>query len=202
MADQNEAPAAEAPAKTKEITIQNIPFTVNMPYAAGHVLNAAEADSLNQTRAENLRNNFASTIKAKLDELKKETPAREELDEAELEALRTQFDTYEASYEFQGRRAGRAPLDPVKREATKMARETITAALKAKNLTPAQLVEGKMDELIQKYLEGHPEVTDEAKRRVEAVKSLATDALDGVDLEGAEKPAATPAEVAPSPPEG
>lgn len=203
MADvEHPAPAeAEAPAaKSADFTIQNLEFSASLPYAAGHVLNAAEAATLNQTRIENLRNNFASTIKAKIAEIGKETPPREELSEEEKSELQAQFAEYEASYEFQGKRSTRTPVDPVKREATKMAREAITAALKEKNLTPSQLVEGKMDELIGQYLEKNPQVTEEAKRRVETVKSLAGDALDGIDLSGAEKPAeAAPQSAEPAP---
>lgn len=201
--DQTQTPPQgepEASAKTADFTIQNMQFTASTPYIAGHVLNEAEAASLNQTRIENLRNNFAGTIKAKLAEMAKETPPRTEFTEEETEKLKETFAEYEASYEFQGKRSSRAPVDPVKREANKMAREAITAALKTKNLTPSQLVEGQMDKLVATYLERNPSVLDEAKRRVETVKSLAGDALDGVDLTGMEKPPATPAPVPPEEP--
>ena len=171
-----------------EITVQNIGFTISAPYAEGHVLTKAEAGVLNQTRAENLRNNFAGVIKKKLEEIGKEEPPRSELSDDELGTLRAQFEEYESTYEFQGKRSTRAPVDPVRREAVKIARETITAALKKKNLTPSQLVEGKMDQLINDYLSANPSVMDEAKARVEKVKAEAADALAGVDLDGAIKP--------------
>lgn len=183
MADQENAAGGNAPEpKRLDFTIQNIGFSAEAIYAPGHQLNEAEANVLNQTRVENLRNNFAGVIKGKLAELAKETPPRSELTEEEIENLRSQFAEYESSYEFQGRRATRVPVDPVKREATKMAREAIIAALKKKGLTPGELVEGKMEELISGYLGAHPEVTDEAKRRVEAVKSLAEGAGEEINL--------------------
>lgn len=183
-----EGQSQEAPQGTMEITVQNIGFTISAPYAEGHVLTKAEAGVLNQTRAENLRNNFAGVIKKKLEEIGKEEPPRSELSDDELGTLRAQFEEYESTYEFQGKRSTRAPVDPVRREAVKIARETITAALKKKNLTPSQLVEGKMDQLINDYLSANPSVMDEAKARVEKVKAEAADALAGVDLDGAIKP--------------
>jgi len=48
----------------KEITIKDELFTVPVPYTAGHVLSENEANALNQTYHENLRNNFAGVVTA------------------------------------------------------------------------------------------------------------------------------------------
>lgn len=191
MADQDETSAPAAEAKKLPITIQNLQFEASAPYAAGHAINENEATALNQTRVENLRNNFAGTIKAKLEEISKEDPARTELSAEEIDELKEKFAEYDAEYTFQGKRIGtRAPVDPVAREANKMAKETITAALKAKNIDPKNLVEGRLESLIKEYLDKNPQVTEEAKARVAAVKTLAADALEGIDLTGATKPEA------------
>lgn len=178
-----------------DFTIQNIPFEAAAPYAEGQVLNAAEAATLNQTRVENLRNNFAGVIKKKIAEIEKETPSRTELSEEEIQSLKDQFATYEAEYEFQGKRASRAPVDPVKREAVRMAKETITAALKAKDMEPKQLADGVMEKLIAGYLEKNPAVMEEAQARVAAARNAASDALEGmeIDLKPAAAPQAAPA---------
>ena len=185
MSEQGE----QAPQGKMDITIQNLGFECAAPYAEGHVLTKAEAGVLNQTRAENLRNNFASVIKAKQKALSEEEPPRTELSEDELADLREQFAAYESEYEFQGKRTSRAPVDPVKREANKMARDAINAALRERDINPKDLVAGKMEELISQYLEKNPDVLEEAKRRVETVRAAASAALDGVDLQGAVKSA-------------
>lgn len=182
--------APPPPAVTKdEITIQGIPFEYTNKYAAGHSLNEAEANQLNTVLGENLRNNFASNVK----KAKEEAGEGMELSEDTLATLRTAFAEYEQTYVFAGKRAARAPSDPVKAKARKMARETIEAALRSKGIKPADLAEGKMDELIDAYLEKHPEVSDEAKRQVEATKAAAADALGGVDLDSLKAPAEAPA---------
>lgn len=173
----------EAPTGKMSLTIQNIAFECAAPYSEGHVMTKAEAAVLNQTRAENLRNNFAGVIRKKMDELSKEEPPRTELSEEELSSLAEQFSAYEDSYEFQGKRTARAPVDPVKREANRIAKDAITAALSAKGITVKQLVEGKMEELISQYLDRNPSVLEEAKARVAASKAAAESALGGVDLD-------------------
>ena len=49
--------------ESNTITIQGESFSVDMPYSEGHVCTSTQAGALNQTRAENLRNNFASSVK-------------------------------------------------------------------------------------------------------------------------------------------
>ncbi len=52
---------------TKNIIIQGQTFTASLPYAAGQALTESEARALNQVRLENIRNNFASKVKASLE---------------------------------------------------------------------------------------------------------------------------------------
>lgn len=173
------APPSHEPPKSIDFVIQGLDFTAQAPYAEGHTITKAEASALNQVRVENLRNNFASRVKASMDKAKEEG---RELSDEEKDGLQAAFADYEASYEFQGKRQARTPVDPVKREATKMARETISGALRANGIKLDQLPEGKMDELIEGYLAKHPEVSKEAAARVERMKQAANDALEGVDV--------------------
>ena len=70
------------------ITIQKQLFNVPNRYAAGHVLTEGEANALNQTYHENLRNNFAGRVKEGGDHA----------------TLQTELDAYAASYQFGERR--------------------------------------------------------------------------------------------------
>ena len=109
----------------ESITIQGLDFAVHSPYEAGHQLTADEAGVLNQTFHENLRNNFASTVK----DYKAEHG--DDLPEAALTKLQEEFDEYAKDYKFGVRRGGtRAPADPIEAEAFRMAKDSIRAKLK------------------------------------------------------------------------
>jgi hypothetical protein len=103
---------------TQEITVQGIVFVAPAPYHEGYVLGSAEASVLNQTLAENLRNNFAPRMK------KSETP----LDQDD-------FDTYAAAYSFGGRVAGtRTVRNPVDTEERRLAKMAVNTQLKARGI--------------------------------------------------------------------
>lgn len=167
---------------TSDIQIQGLTFSYTTPYVAGHPLTEGEANQLNGVRGENLRNNFASKIKDARAEAEKERGEGAELTEEVIAALQAEFSQRDAEYAFTGKRQSRGPVDPVMAKAKSMARETINSALRTKNIKPSDLAEGKMDELIGKYLENHPEVVEEARLQVQKVKEAAADALGGVDL--------------------
>ena len=102
-------------AESKTITIYEEEFTVTTPYAEGHVVTAAEAKALNQVRAENIANNFRAKIKA----------AKEE---GTLDQVRADLAAYDAEYVFTlaSVGGGRAPVDPVEREAKSIATQLVT----------------------------------------------------------------------------
>jgi hypothetical protein len=160
---------------TQEVTIQGIVFAAPAPYDAGHEINEAEAKTLNQVLGENLRNNFAAKVK----DLKDKAEGGN-LSEEEIDGLRTAFAEYAAKYEFSGKRQARAPLDPVAREASKIAKQTITTALTAKGLKVKDLKEGQMDDLVAQLLSKQPGIMEEARRRVSATQDIAADALEGL----------------------
>lgn len=111
---------------TKSITIQGVSFEVTAPYAAGHVVTEAEALALNQVRAENIRNNKARAVKAAKEEHGDELPSDI------LKALAAEVSEYDKNYEFTiaSVGGGRTPVDPVEREAVKIAKTLINAKLK------------------------------------------------------------------------
>lgn len=106
------------------ITIAGKTFTVPQPYEAGDTLKANEASALNQTYAENLRNNFASKVKAA------EEAAKTAGTELDLETLQSELDTYADEYEFGVRTGGGRTGDPVMAEAMDIMREKVRKAIK------------------------------------------------------------------------
>jgi hypothetical protein len=166
-ADENENPEI----KLQEITIQGISFTIPAPYFAGYVVTAAEAAALNQTYAENLRNNFAKSVKA----------AAEADAQVDVETLQAQLTEYAATYEFQGRRRSVAtPVDPVAREAYKIAKQAVVEALQKRSIKVKDLPEGKLDALIAGLIEKNPDITEEARRRVAVTTEATSDLFDSI----------------------
>ena len=104
---------------TKQITIAGEKFEIEAPYAEGHQLTEIEAKVLNQTRAENVRNNMAKKIK----EMKEANASTQQMAQAVAE--------YDAEYEFTTPSAGGGTrgLTPVEKEARSIARAVIKAKL-------------------------------------------------------------------------
>lgn len=189
-------PQVTAETPKADLTIQGLTFQYSTPYVPGPVeLTEGEASTLNQVRGENIRNNFASTIRKaresayrQANSLKEDDkiPEGAELPPAEMtEELRTAFAEYDAEYEFGVRKAStgpRVPVDPVEREAYRIATDQIKVALKSKGIKVSTVTDEQMESLIKQLLEANPLIREEAKRRVDAVSSLATsDILSSLD---------------------
>jgi hypothetical protein len=156
--------------------IHNMKFEMYTPYTAGDVLNSEEANTLNQTRCENLRNNLADAIwQAKEQAEKDGTP----LDTDSLQKLVTDYDL---TYEFGVRRGGGGRIgDPVESEAMDMARELVREAFKKRG-TPIKDIPGgapRVTELAREVLEKHPQIRQRAAAVVAARNEAAADM--GVD---------------------
>jgi hypothetical protein len=120
----------------KEISIAGHKFQISAPYQAGHVVTEAEAKVLVQTRAENIGNNFRKRVKEAGD------------NHETLKALAAEIAKYDAEYAFTSANAVRTPVDPVEAEAMRIAREYVSAKIKAlgnKSLKAYFLVEGNED---------------------------------------------------------
>lgn len=165
---------------TKEITIAGQTFPVLQPYVAGHVITEAEAKALNQVRAENVRNNTASKVKAAMEGTQKEgEPTKDNI--AEFVAK------YDAEYVFTlaSVGGGRKPTDPVEVEALKIARGVFADWASGKKLTVKavrekigeEAYEAKLAEIAERE-----EVVKEAKRRVKARQAAAETAMGDLDL--------------------
>lgn len=158
----------------KTISISGQAFEVSAPYLAGHILNEAEAKVLNQTRAENIGNNFRSDVKK----------AIESGDSAAIEAVKAALADYDSKYQFSMTQA-RTPIDPIEAEAIKIAKEYVKAKIaerygvSLKKYFETEGNEEKYEAAVEKVA-GQEDTLKEAKKRVAAKKKV----LDlGADLE-------------------
>lgn len=157
-------------AEAKVLTIQGVEFNAPVPYAAGHVLTENEARHLNQTYHENVRNNFAKTVKASLEGAEGSTPR---------DQLQAKFDEYASTYSLDqvrsvGTGASRT-LDPIEKEALSIAKDMVKAVLEkqGRKLTPPKeaseeektAYKDKINAKIEE-IAGRDEVVAQAKKNV------------------------------------
>lgn len=160
----------ETKMETKTINIHGVPFTVSAPYAEGHVLTAIEARSLNQTRAENIGNNFRKSVAEAKD------------DPAKLEALKAELADYDSKYTF-AMRVAREPVDPLERAARAVAKEVLNAHIKktlgvtVKAYLATEGNEDKYEANLEKLMV-RDDVLKVAKERVKASKKVSDISLD------------------------
>lgn len=156
----------------REITIAGLVFAAPAPYSEGHVLSANEAQVLNQTLAENLRNNFASHVKKTAEE----AGGLENVDKAALEA---EFETYISEYEFGVRRSGGASkLDARTRIALGLAKDAVRAAIRAKGIKVKSVDPEKIQTLAAGLLESDPKFYKEADRQIKEQQKVAAESID------------------------
>ena len=155
-----------------EITIAKRVHTVPRPYAEGHVLSANEASALNQVFAENIRNNFASTIKD-----------HDEAGTYDAASIQAALDEYTSKYEFGVRSGGGGRAsDPVHSKAMDIARGKVREAITKKGHSLKDFSAKQISELAVGVLEKYPEITEVARAQVAAEQALA-----GIELGGEKK---------------
>ena len=167
------------------LTIQGLQFEVAQPYKAGHLLTEGEASQLNQVRAENIRNNFAGEIRRAVEAHRKANSLPDEAEVAVTDLDKDELDDKLASYDdsyIMGVRGGpsgpRTPVDPIQREAFRIAQEKVKVALKKKGITLDSVSKDKMLEFVKGVIGKYPEIMEEAKRRVSSAASIALDSLE------------------------
>lgn len=156
---------------SKAKIIQGHSFTISQPFAAGHVLDDAQARALNQVRSENIGNNVREKVKELL--------AAGNV--AEAEAL---VATRDAEYVFTlAEVSASRKLDPVESEARRLAKEIIKNSLAGKGRKVSQVPEGMTKEDWEAKLESEYErislldaVVKEARKNV-AAKAKKAEAL-------------------------
>ena len=122
MADE-QGNGQTAPEGKQRTMIMGEVFELSTPYKEGHQCTEREAAVLNQTRLENIGNNWRASVKEAL-KYRDENNG----DTSKLNEVRQQILEDDAKYEF-GRIGVRQPSDPVEREARAIAREAIKAQL-------------------------------------------------------------------------
>lgn len=154
----------------REITIQGETFTVNQPYAEGHALTGPEAKALNQVRAENIRNNLASKVKK----------ANNPEDETTMEEVVAFAKKYDKEYDFSiaAGGGGRAALDPVEKEARKVARKVLTDNIKAQGGNVKDYDKDSLTTMVNDLAATNADIIAEAKKRVKAAEGLSEIKLD------------------------
>lgn len=155
---------AETP--RRELSFKGIPIKVPSPFKEGDTLDAAMANTLNQTFGENLRNNVMGKVNKARDENENAYGTPEE-----LQAL---LDEYATNYVFSGAVGGsRSTVDPVERQARKIMRPHVVAALKEAGHLIKDVEEDRIEDLITAALEMNPHIVDQAKEQIERERELA-----------------------------
>jgi hypothetical protein len=153
-------------------TINGQQFEISEPYAEGHTVSAIEARVLNQTRSENIGNN----ARAKIKEMQEGNASEQEIADY--------VSGIDSNYEFTaaGVSASRK-LDPVEREAQKIARELLKAHLaqsgRKLTVTPEGMSDDEWEEKVSGEVDrisGLDEVLAAAKKNV-AAKAKQADTL-------------------------
>lgn len=152
-----------------QITIAGKSFEVSSPYVPGtHDLTEGEAHTLNQTRHENIRNNFAKKVK-------------EAGDGVSLEDLQSQVSAYDEKYEFGVRGTGEGvSRDPVETEARNGARAAIRAALKERGKSAdVKAINAAAEQILADPVRGE-KYRAAARERVAAKQAAAAEAAAGL----------------------
>lgn len=144
------------------VTISGKPYQVAPRYTEGHTLTANEASALNQTYFENIRNNFAGKAK--------EGATQEDLD------------AYASGYQFGVRTGGGGgSRDPVESEAMNLAREHVKKTITKAGKKLSDYTAKAISEAAGKLVEQNPSFREAAKKRVEEMRSIASDSV-GEDI--------------------
>ena len=150
-------------AERVELTVAGRTVQVASPYSSGHVLSEEEANVLNQTYRENIRNNCAKEVKA----LKSDEEAQ------------AAVDAYVESYEFGARRGGpTGPRDPVTSAAMDIARNAILRALKKNGVKRSEVSASDITERAKKLVEEDPRIRQLAEEKVAKEKALEASILE------------------------
>ncbi len=165
-------------APSHNITIMGLVLPTRQIFDEGHILTAQEAGVLNQTRDENLRNNFTAQIKKAMTTAK--VVKVSELPEDVLKNLMGTFPTFEEAYEF-GSRGGAREVDPIRKQAIVFATASVKKAILKKGMKLADIEASKLREMAEAAIEKYPKFLEKATLVV-AARDDATKDLD-INLE-------------------
>lgn len=165
--------------KTRVLNLpHNISIQVPQPYDEGHVCTELEAAKLNQVVLDSVR----TTI---LTKLRKAAVAHQGDGPLPVAHMLPEFQTLANTYQFTVR-ATRQSSDPVEREAFKLAKEQVFAAIRKKGGEPGHYNTEQIAAFVAKVLELRPEIREEATRRVRSSRELGEAVLNEVFNKAAE----------------
>jgi hypothetical protein len=153
------------------LTILGIEFSFVQRYAKGHVCNEAEARVLNSSLGEALHNNFARRVKAA------QEANQAGLQPSHIAKLKEDFLKYESAYFI-----GMGYQDPIVALSRKLAKEAISVQLRKGGVDPKSKDEAWFDTKIEAALAAKPYFRQEATRRIESTREVASQVIDGLDL--------------------
>ena len=152
------------------ITISGVVFEIPPKHKEGDVLSSAEAAALNQV--------FFSDMSAKIKPLivkAQKASGSLEISPEVRDDINAKLSEAIKSHSYVQRSTN--SYDPVQREAFKILRPIVKNALIAKGLDPKTMSEAKLEQTMLGVLEKRPDILAEAKRRIEAISSVAGDLL-------------------------
>lgn len=163
----------------RDITVQSVVFSCIQPYAAtagakgiliDGQLNEGEAHTLNQTVAENARNNFRDLVDEAIEKGDQQKSSRA------IDALQAEFDEYLKTYDFGKRAGGLRAVDPVVAAMKDLARKIVRKRLRDKGEKLSEYsteqINTMADEVIDRF---HDQLRAKAEAAVAAEQSLLSD---------------------------
>jgi F0F1-type ATP synthase membrane subunit b/b' len=99
-------------------------------------------------------------------------------------AASAEFQSFADAYEF-AVRTPKASADPIAKEANKIAKEQVFAAIRRKGGNPSDYSAEQIAEYVGKVLQHKPEIRAEAQRRIESSRKMAGDLLSDLFDEAA-----------------
>lgn len=160
---------------SRTISVYGVTANIDEPYAEGHTINAAEAKALNQTYAEAVGNNTRSQLKKLLPEGEKAMP------EAQHAEARKIIEDYNKDYEITlASTTTRTTLDPVEKEAKKIASDLIKGKMKADGIALKDVDKDKLNEKIATVMQNEKVIA--AAKKAVAARSKVSDDLAEISL--------------------
>ena len=158
-------------------SVQGVPFNFYMPYEEGDTVDAKEAQALNQTRCENIKNNVAELV---AEAWKKAVEANGGVEEGlslsaeTISQLQETITEYDMQYSFGMPRGGGRSSDPVEQEARDIAAKLVRDALKKKGKKLADYETSELNALVKAALDKYPDIRIRAKSVVAAREEVAS----------------------------
>ena len=175
MTEQTTPALDIAKAARTGFTVKGVGLQVAQPFLEGHVLRPNEAAVLNQTYAENIRNNVATKVAGFLKEKNIETvEGSAVLSADQLAEIQATVEAYMLEYDFGVRRTGSGGgriSDPVEREARKNAKEKIKEAIMAAGHKLKDVGAEKINTLTEQHFTNNKDAFMAHAKKVLALKS-------------------------------